>query len=60
MGFFNFVKEVGEKLWDNLIDYKGQSDKIIEYFKKFNIFGVDKVQVNVIDGKVSVMGDGLI
>ncbi|MWT62628.1 peptidoglycan-binding protein LysM, partial [Escherichia coli] len=23
MGLFNFVKEAGEKLWDNLTDHKG-------------------------------------
>lgn len=59
MGLFNFVKEAGEKLWDNLTDHKGQSDKIIEHLKKLNIPGSDKVQVNVTDGKASVTGDGL-
>lgn len=59
MGLFNFVKEAGEKLWDNLNDHKGQSDKIIEHLKKLNIPGSDKVQVNVTDGKASVTGDGL-
>ena len=28
MGLFNFVKEAGEKLWDNLTDHKGQGDNI--------------------------------
>ncbi|MDU4554818.1 MAG: peptidoglycan-binding protein LysM, partial [Enterobacter sp.] len=51
MGLFNFVKEAGEKLWDNLTDHKGQSDKITEHLKKLNIPGSDKVQVNVTDGK---------
>lgn len=37
MGLFNFVKEAGEKLWDNLTDHKGQSDKITEHLKKLNI-----------------------
>ena len=59
MGLFNFVKEAGEKLWDNLTDHKGQSDKITEHLKKLNIPGADKVQVNVTDGKASVTGDGL-
>ena len=59
MGLFNFVKEAGEKLWDNLTDHKGQSDKITEHLKKLNIPGSDKVQVNVTDGKASVTGDGL-
>ena len=27
MGLFNFVKEAGEKLWDNLTDHKGQRDR---------------------------------
>jgi hypothetical protein len=27
MGLFNFVKEAGEKLWDNLTDHKGQVTK---------------------------------
>ena len=58
-GSFNFVKEAGEKLWDNLTDHKGQSDKITEHLKKLNIPGSDKVQVNVTDGKASVTGDGL-
>ncbi len=58
MGLFNFVKEAGEKLWDNLTDHKGQSDKITEHLKKLNIPGSDKVQVNVTDGKASVTGDG--
>ena len=49
MGLFNFVKEAGEKLWDNLTDHKGQSDKITEHLKK----------LNVTDGKASVTGDGL-
>ena len=47
MGLFNFVKEAGEKLWDNLTDHKGQSDKITEHLKKLNIPGS------------SVTGDGL-
>ncbi|MCL7703590.1 peptidoglycan-binding protein LysM, partial [Enterobacter kobei] len=51
MGLFNFVKEAGEKLWDNLTDHKGQGDKITEHLKKLNIPGSDKVQVNVTDGK---------
>ena len=59
MGLFNFVKEAGEKLWDNLTDHKGQSDKITEHLKKLNIPGSDKVQVDVTDGKASVTGDGL-
>ncbi|EOY5723591.1 TPA: peptidoglycan-binding protein LysM [Enterobacter cloacae subsp. dissolvens] len=59
MGLFNFVKEAGEKLWDNLTDHKGQSDKITEHLKKLNLPGADKVQVNVTDGKASVTGDGL-
>jgi len=59
MGLFNFVKEAGEKLWDNLTDHKGQGDKITEHLKKLNIPGSDKVQVNVTDGKASVTGDGL-
>ncbi len=59
MGLFNFVKEAGEKLWDNLTDHKGQSAKITEHLKKLNIPGSDKVQVNVTDGKASVTGDGL-
>jgi hypothetical protein len=33
MGLFNFVKEAGEKLWDNLTDHKGQGDKITEHLK---------------------------
>ena len=37
MGLFNFVKEAGEKLWDNLTDHKGQSDKVSEHLKKLNI-----------------------
>ena len=53
------MKEAGEKLWDNLTDHKGQSDKITEHLKKLNIPGSDKVQVNVTDGKASVTGDGL-
>ena len=59
MGLFNFGKEAGEKLWDNLTDHKGQSDKITEHLKKLNLPGADKVQVNVTDGKASVTGDGL-
>lgn len=59
MGLFNFVKEAGEKLWDNLTDHKGQGDKITEHLKKLNIPVLDKVQVNVTDGKASVTGDGL-
>ena len=59
MGIFNFVKEAGEKLWDNLTDHKGQSDKVSEHLKKLNIPGADKVQVNVNDGKAVVTGDGL-
>jgi len=51
MGLFNFVKEAGEKLWDNLTDHKGQSDKITEHLKKLNIPGSDKVKVDVNDGK---------
>ena len=56
MGLFNFIKEAGEKLWDNLTDHKGQGDKITEHLKKLNIPGSDKVQVNVTDGK-TVYGD---
>ena len=59
MGLFNFVKEAGEKLWDNLTDHKGQSDKITEHLKKLNIPGSDKVKVDVNDGKAVVTGDGL-
>ena len=59
MGLFNFVKEAGEKLWDNLTDHKGQSDKVSEHLKKLNIPGADNVQVTVTDGKASVTGDGL-
>ncbi len=59
MGLFNFVKEAGEKLWDNLTDHKGQGEKVTEYLKKLNIPGAEKVQVNVTDGKASVTGDGL-
>jgi len=59
MGIFNFVKEAGEKLWDNLTDHKGQSDKVSEHLKKLNIPGAEKVQVNVNDGKAVVTGDGL-
>ena len=59
MGIFNFVKEAGEKLWDNLTDHKAQGDKVTEHLKKLNLPGADKVQVNVTDGKASVTGDGL-
>lgn len=59
MGIFSFVKEAGEKLWDNLTDHKDQSDKVSDHLKKLNIPGAEKVQVNVTDGKASVTGDGL-
>ncbi|MFY9995951.1 MAG: peptidoglycan-binding protein LysM [Leclercia sp.] len=59
MGIFSFVKEAGEKLWDNLTDHKDQSDKVADHLKKLNIPGAEKVQVNVTDGKASVTGDGL-
>lgn len=60
MGIFNFVKEAGEKLWDNLTEsHKDAGDKVSEHLKKLNIPGADKVQVTVTDGKASVTGDGL-
>lgn len=60
MGIFNFVKEAGEKLWDNLTaSQKDTGDKVSEHLKKLNIPGADKVQVSVTDGKASVTGDGL-
>lgn len=60
MGIFNFVKEAGEKLWDNLTEsHKNAGDKVSEHLKKLNIPGADKVQVTVTDGKASVTGDGL-
>lgn len=60
MGIFNFVKEAGEKLWDNLTEsHKDAGDKVSEHLKKLNIPGADKVQVTVTNGKASVTGDGL-
>ena len=60
MGLFNFVKEAGEKLWDNLTEsHKDAGDKVSEHLKQLNIPGADKVQVTVTDGKASVTGDGL-
>lgn len=54
MGIFNFVKEAGEKLWDNLTEsHKDAGDKVSEHLKKLNIPGADKVQVTVTDGKAA-------
>lgn len=48
MGFFNFVKDVGEKFWDVVIvnyDKDDQVKKVQEYLNKMGIFDIDKVNV---------------
>ncbi|NIG88282.1 MAG: BON domain-containing protein [Serratia symbiotica] len=60
MGLFNFVKEAGEKLWDAVTgnaNTEDQSAKLKEHLNKTGLTGIDKIDVQVVDGKAVVTGD---
>lgn len=62
MGLFNFVKEAGEKLWDTVTgqhDKDDQAKKVQEHLNKIGIPDADKVNIQIVDGKATVTGDGL-
>lgn len=62
MGLFNFVKEAGEKLWDTVTGNataEDQSAKLKDHLNKTGLPGIDKVDVQVVDGKAVVTGDAV-
>lgn len=59
MGLFNFVKDAGEKLWDTVTGNTDQSAKLKEHLDKSGLPDTDKVDVQVVDGKAVVTGDGI-
>ncbi|EFE94865.1 peptidoglycan-binding protein LysM [Serratia odorifera] len=62
MGLFNFVKEAGEKLWDAVAGNANaaeQSAKLKEHLNNSGLPDTDKVDVQVVDGKAVVTGDGI-
>ncbi|TNV12506.1 peptidoglycan-binding protein LysM [Buttiauxella sp. B2] len=62
MGFFNFVKEAGEKLWDTVSDQNNtnQGEKLQAHIKNLGIPGADNVSVQAgVEGSVTVTGDTL-
>lgn len=59
MGLFNFVKDAGEKLWDTVTGAADQSAKLKEHLDKSGLPDTDKVDVQVVDGKAVVTGDGI-
>lgn len=60
MGLISFVKNAGEKLWDNLT-HKGEdkSEKLKSHLEKSGVAGVENVEITVDDGVVNVSGDAL-
>lgn len=62
MGIFNFVKDAGEKLWDAVTGNHEKEDlakKVQDHLSKTGIPDSDKVNVQIVDGKATVSGDGL-
>lgn len=62
MGFFSFVKEAGEKLWDAVSghDTHVQSDKLQNHITSLGLPGAENVKVEVgNEGAVTVSGEGL-
>ncbi|WP_431222027.1 peptidoglycan-binding protein LysM [Serratia sp. L9] len=59
MGLFNFVKDAGEKLWDTVTGNTDQSAKLKGHLDKSGLPDTDKVDVQVVDGKAVVTGDGI-
>lgn len=60
MGLLNFVKEVGEKIWDVVFGDSKEDwvEKLKKYIDGFNLSGVEKVNIDVVeDGIVMVIGD---
>lgn len=60
MGLFNFAKETGEKLWDAVTgnaNTEDQSAKLKEHLNKTGLKGIDKIDLQVVDGKAVVTGD---
>jgi len=60
IGLFNFVKDGGEKLWDTVngnANIEDQSAKLKEHLNKTGLTGIDKIDVQVVDGKAVVTGD---
>jgi nucleoid-associated protein YgaU len=60
MGLLSFVKDAGEKLWDNITNKnEDQSDKLKSYLDKAGLSGTDKVNVSVENDVVKVTGEAL-
>lgn len=59
MGLFNFVKDAGEKLWDTVTGNTDQSAKLKAHLDKSGLPDTDKVDVQVVDGKAVVTGEGI-
>ncbi len=60
MGLLSFVKDAGEKLWDNLTQKREeQSAKLKEHIEKVGLKGHDDLKIEVKDDVVTVTGEGL-
>ncbi|CAI2035948.1 peptidoglycan-binding protein LysM [Serratia fonticola] len=60
MGLFNFVKEAGAKLWDTVSgNAEDQSAKLKAHLDNSGLPDTDKVDVQVVDGKAVVTGNGI-
>lgn len=60
MGLLSFVKDAGEKLWDNVTNKKeDQSEKLKAYLAQAGLSGTDKVNVTVENDVVKVTGEAL-
>ncbi|HGJ5863723.1 MAG TPA: peptidoglycan-binding protein LysM [Arsenophonus nasoniae] len=60
MGFFDFIKEAGEKVINMVSgNHLDQSKKLTEYIKNMGFPGADDVKVEVIEGKATVYGENI-
>lgn len=60
MGLLSFVKDAGDKLWDNLTNKSSdQGEKLKEHLAKSGLSGMDNVDVTVENDVVKVTADAM-